>query len=273
MIRALRRGFGPRPTRMGIASMKPGPRNSLWGYLEGVLSTGRGLLSQGLSFLRNAPELFRYWPEALGQIDKYIRNTLPLGLYIGFFSGLGSAIQGTHSTLRTVPYYIAVNSIFKSGIIGLFPCILGLVLAGKVGSAVAAEIGSMKISDQVDALKTMAINPIGYLGWPRVAAAVIMVPVITIFSDLCAVVTFYAASLFIHKIPMGDFILGLKFSFSPGYMIVHVILKPALFGFIIAFVSFFYGLRAQEGAKGIGLASNRSMVVSSMFIIALNGVI
>lgn len=243
------------------------------GGANGPWASFLAMLRLGAGYARNAPELFRYWPEMLSLVDKYIRNTLPIGIYIGFFSGLGSAIQFSNRVLRTVPNAVAVSSIFRTGIIGLFPCILGLVLAGKVGSAEAAEIGSMKISDQVDALKTLAINPVGYLGWPRLAAALIMVPVITVFSDLGAVLTFYLGSLVIHPIPANEFIQGLKINFSAGYLLVHMILKPSLFGLVIAFVSFFYGLQTQEGAKGIGLASTKAMVVSSMLIIALNGII
>jgi phospholipid/cholesterol/gamma-HCH transport system permease protein len=254
-------------------SVKPEREKAARNAFGAAWSSFGEALRLGMSLVRNAPELARYWPETLAQVDKYIKNTLPLGLYIGFFSGFGSAIQFTDRALKTVPYAVAVNSIFRTGIIALFPCILGLVLAGKVGSAQAAEIGSMKISDQVDALKTLAINPVGYLGWPRVAAALIMVPVVTVFSDLCSVLTFYLGSLVIHPIPAGDFIQGLKANFSAGYMLVHIILKPALFGFVISFISYFYGLRAQEGAKGIGLASTKAMVVASMLIIALNGVI
>lgn len=255
-----------------MSRIPPAPNTRRHGLSDGRSSIP-GMFRLGLDLIRNVRELGRYWPEALLQIDKFIRSTLPIGLFIGVFSGIGSAIQSGDRVLNAVPHTVVVSSIFKSGIITLFPCILALVLAGKVGSAQAAEVGSMKISDQVDALRTLAIDPIGYLGWPRLAAAVIMVPVVTVFSDICSTLVFYLASLVIHPISPRDFLVGLKLNFSPGYMAVHMILKPALFGSVIAFFGFFYGLEAQEGAKGIGLSSTKAMVVSSLLIIALNGVL
>gem|GEM_PF-3517152 len=229
------------------------------------------LFLQLVEFLKNIPEIAKYWPETSRQINKHIAGTLPLGMFIGCFVGIGSSLQGKNQASIWVAHQIIVNIIFKYGILELYPLILGLVLAGKIGSSVAAEIGSMKITEQIEALKTMSIPPVGYLGWPRVAASMIMMPLTTIFSDICALISMSFVSLRVFRwVSYDDLIAGVKFNFRPGFLIIHMVLKPALYGFIICFIGYFFGTKARQGAKGVGQASIQSAVVSAMIIIALN---
>ena len=226
---------------------------------------------QAVDFVKHIPEIPKYWPETSKQINKHIFMTLPLGMVIGCFVGIGSSLQGKSQASIWVAHQIIVNIIFKFGILDLYPFILGLVLAGKIGSSVAAEIGSMNITGQIDALKTMSIHPVGYLGWPRVAASMIMMPLTTVFSDVCAMIAMGLVSLHVFRwVSYDDLVVGLKAGFSLAFLIVQMIVKPAIYGFIICFLGYFFGSKARQGAKGVGQASIQSAVVSALVIIFLN---
>jgi phospholipid/cholesterol/gamma-HCH transport system permease protein len=232
------------------------------------------LFRQLLDFIKNIPEIPKYWSETSKQINKHIYETLPLGLLIGCLVGITSSIQAKTQASIWVARLHIVNIMFKFGILDLYPLILGLVLAGKIGSSVAAEIGSMRITEQIDALKTMSIHPIGYLGWPKVTASIVMFPLITIFSDLFALVSMAVVSLYVFSwITYDDLISGLRADFRPAFLITQMVIKPALFGFIICFIGYFFGSRASKGAKGVGQASVQSAVVSALIIIFLNHII
>lgn len=226
---------------------------------------------QFVDFVKHIPEIPKYWPEASRQINKHIFGTLPLGLFIAFFVGIGSSLQGRKQAAILVAHQIIVNIIFKFGIINLYPFILALVLAGKIGSSVAAEIGTMNITEQIDALKTMSIRPVGYLGWPRVSASMIMLPLITIFSDICATISMGMASVYVFAwVSYDDLVAGLKLDFNFSFLLVQMVVKPAIFGFVICFIGYFCGTRARKGAKGVGQASIQAAVLSALIIIGLN---
>jgi len=239
--------------------------------LRTFFATFYELFQQLLDFIKNIPEIPKYWPETSKQLHKHISETLPLGLFIACFVGIGATLQANAHNLIWINRPFIVNLMFKFGIIDLYPFILGLVLAGKIGSSVAAEIGSMQITEQIDALKTMSIHPVGYLGWPRVIASMIMFPLTTIFSDICALISMALISLHGSAwVSYSEFVAGLKMDFHPWFLIIQMVIKPALFGFIICFVGYFFGSRSRKGSKGVGQASIQSAVVSALTIIILN---
>lgn len=123
-------------------------------------------------------------------------ETLPIVLIISVFVGLGSTVQGIYQSSGIVPRSYTVNVIFKSTIIELSPIILSLVLAGKIGASIAAEIGSMKITEQIDALEITPLDPTGFLVFPRILAAIIMMPVITIFANFLAMFSSFLCQLY-----------------------------------------------------------------------------
>jgi phospholipid/cholesterol/gamma-HCH transport system permease protein len=197
-----------------------------------------------------------------------------LGLLIAAILGIGDSMQAKTQATVLIAHQFIVSTIFKFGILDLYPFILGLVLAGKIGSSVAAEIGSMQITGQIDALKTMSIRPVSYLGWPRVAASMIMFPLITIISDVFAMVSLSLVSLYVYAwVSYADLVAGLRANFSPAFLVTQMVLKPAFFGFFICFIGYFFGSRSRRGAKGVGQASVQAAVVSALAILFLNYII
>ena len=232
------------------------------------------LFCQLWDFLKSVPDIPKYWAEASKQINRHILETLPLGLLIAVILGIGDSMQAKTQASVLIARQFVVNTIFKFGILDLYPFVLGLVLAGKIGSSVAAEIGSMQITGQIDALKTMSIRPVSYLGWPRVAASMIMFPLITIISDVVAVLSLSLVSLYVYAwVSYADLVAGLRTNYSPRFLITQMILKPAFFGFFIGFIGYFFGSRSRRGAKGVGQASVQAAVVSALAILFLNYII
>ncbi|MCX5776844.1 MAG: ABC transporter permease [Candidatus Firestonebacteria bacterium] len=148
----------------------------------------------------------------------------------------------------------------------LAPVLIGLVMAGKIGSAIAAEIGTMAVTEQVDALKTMATNPVKYLAVPRFIAALVMLPVLTIYADLLGTLGGLFISLNIFDGTSGGYFESLNM-----YMrlddVFKGIFKTVFFGAIIAVVGCHKGFETEGGAEGVGKSTTASVVISSMLIL------
>lgn len=247
------------------------PEESPPNKLEAFFLALGGLASQLVDFLRSLPEVRSYRWEAVRQCDTFLTETLPIGLFTGFFAGVGAGMHGQNLSSLLFSHYSYVSIITRFGILELFPLILGLILAGKVGATVAAEVASMKVNGQLDALRTMSIRPAAYLGWPRVLAAVAMLPVVVVISDMCAYLSSYLMSVHLFGwVSTPDFLRGLKSDFSVPFAFVHIVLKPALFGFLIVFLGYFFGERASLGAKGVGRASTTAAVAISLVLVVVN---
>ncbi len=195
-------------------------------------------------------------------------NSLPVALVTAMFTGMVLALQ----TGMTLEEKMAGVSQYLGGMVSLSmlrelgPVLTALIVAGRVGSAMAAEIGTMRVTEQIDALETLATNPIKYLVVPRVIAGLVMLPVLTVFSDaigvaggmLVAQVSFgQSAAMYIENallmVDMSDLFSGL--------------FKTLFFGGIIATVSCYKGFMTSGGAEGVGRSTTSAVVVSSMSIL------
>lgn len=218
--------------------------------------------------LKTTPKLWFYRRQLIEQFYSFSIKTLPIASVISVFVGLASTIQGTYQSTDLVPRYLTINVIFKSTIIELSPMILSLVLAGKIGASIAAEIGSMKITEQIDALKTLSFDPAAFLVLPRVIAACLMLPVITIYANFLAITSsFLASCVFTNWITVNEFVSGIKLDFRIFEILYGSIYKPAVFGFFIAFVGSYFGLKTSGGARGVGQAVTNAVVLSAIMIV------
>jgi len=148
----------------------------------------------------------------------------------------------------------------------LAPVLIGLVMAGKIGSAIAAEIGTMEVTEQVDALKTMAANPVKYLGVPRFLAAILMLPVLTIYADVLGTFGGLVVSLNTFEGTSAGFLESLTSYLLTGD-VYKGLFKTVFFGAIIAVVGCQRGFETEGGAEGVGKATTSSVVISSMLIL------
>jgi phospholipid/cholesterol/gamma-HCH transport system permease protein len=154
----------------------------------------------------------------------------------------------------------------RSVIIELGPVLTALIVGGRVGSSIAAELGTMKVTEQIDALRAMAINPVRYLVVPRVVAAVIMMPVLTIFANAIAIFGGFVVSITSIGVSAHTYTTSLKDFF---YMkdLVSGLLKAVMFGGIIGTMGCFYGFATEGGAEGVGVATTHAVVSACVLIL------
>lgn len=218
--------------------------------------------------IKALPSLWFYRRQFLEQLYAFSVKTLPIAAVIAVFIGLGATVQSTYQSSELLTRAVLVNVIFKTTILELCPIVLSLVLAGKLGASLAAEIGSMKISEQIEALETMSLDPVGFLVVPRVVAGMLMLPVITIFANFLAIFSsFFVSAVASDWISPAEFGSGLEMDFKVFELYFGNLIKPSVYGVLIALLGSFFGLRTSGGAKGVGTASTNAVVVSAVFIV------
>jgi phospholipid/cholesterol/gamma-HCH transport system permease protein len=157
-------------------------------------------------------------------------------------------------------------TVAKTVFIELGPVLTSLVLAGRVGASIAAELGTMRVTEQIDALESMGINPVGYLVMPRMIAGMIMLPVLVMFADIIAILGGMVVSVALVNISYETFTGSIK-AYVYVSDVVSGLQKSVIFGAIIALMGCFHGFNAKGGAEGVGLATTRAVVLASVLIL------
>jgi phospholipid/cholesterol/gamma-HCH transport system permease protein len=204
--------------------------------------------------------------ELLRQLDAIGPQSLPLVLLAGGATGVVMSLQSRDALVRfgaksLLPAMIVYSMIKETG-----PIITALVVSGRVGAGIGAEIGSMKVTEQVDAMEASAVNPMKFLVFTRVAACVLMLPLLTLAATFSGIVMGWIANTLADPISfrlfLNDGFQGATFSdFLPPF------LKTAVFGLIIGLVASFQGMRTRGGTEGVGRSATSSVVLCSLFII------
>ena len=154
----------------------------------------------------------------------------------------------------------------------LGPVLVGVVCAGRVGAAITAEISTMKVTEQIDALRVMAVSPVNYLIVPRMIACMIAVPLLTIFGDIVGVLGGYVTAVYYSGISPYVFMNSIK-TYADIYDLTGGMIKAVFFGNVIAVLGCYYGLHCPNGAEGVGIATTRTVVTSIIVIFALNALL
>lgn len=210
------------------------------------------------------------WGGLLGvQMARIGLDSLPIGLFIAAFTGIVLALQASYTFTGAVPLYFVGTLVQKTMILELGPVLTGLALAGRVGANIAAEIGTMKVTEQVDALETLAYNPFAYLVVPRVLAGIIMFPVVVAFADGVGILAGWITALNLLDMSTPEFVKGLRLFFRP-FDIQFSLIKAATFGLAVTSIGCFFGFATVGGAEGVGRSTTRAVVVSAMMILVLD---
>jgi phospholipid/cholesterol/gamma-HCH transport system permease protein len=151
----------------------------------------------------------------------------------------------------------------------LSPVLAGLMVAGRVGASIAAEIGTMRVTEQIDALTTLSVNPMKYLVVPRVIAGTLMLPALVLVGDIIGVYGGYLVSTHILGFSAGNY-LSQTFDVLERIDVVSGLVKAAVFGFIVTLMGCFHGYGSGRGAQGVGAATTNAVVSSSILILILN---
>ncbi|TMQ73868.1 MAG: ABC transporter permease [Candidatus Eisenbacteria bacterium] len=193
-------------------------------------------------------------------------GSLWLVVVVSLFTGAVAAVQAAYQFTAVVPMRYLGSVILRSVIIELGPVLTALVIGGRVGASIAAELGTMKVTEQIDALRAMAIHPVRYLVVPRVVAAVIMLPIITIFSDAIAIFGGYVVAITSIGVSSHTYTQSLKDFFLMKDLWSGLI-KSFFFGGIIGTMGCFHGFATEGGAEGVGLATTHAVVASCVLVL------
>lgn len=205
----------------------------------------------------------------LAQTEEIGFNSLVIVVLTGTFTGAVLALQ-TYIGVRRYGGEEFVGPIVALSMSReLGPVITGLMVAGRSGSAIAAEIGTMRITEQIDALKTLRINPIQYLVVPRILAGTIILPFLGVFSVMCGVVGGYFIATSVLGLNGNQYINGIK-KYLEYSDITSGLIKSSVFGLILTWVGAFKGFYASGGARGVGLATTQSVVMGSILLLLAN---
>lgn len=230
--------------------------------------TGRSA-AFALSLARAARDVRTWIPEAAEQARKIGVDSLPLALFIAGFTGVVLALQSSYAFTGLVPMYFVGTLVGKTVILELGPVLTGLVLAGRVGANIAAEIGTMRVTEQIDALEMLAYDPLAYLAVPRVFAGILTFPIVVAFAIAMGVAAGWLTSLVLLDLSTQEFVRGLR-AFHRPFDLQFALIKSASFGGVVTGVGCFFGHNARGGAEGVGRAATRSVVVACMVILLLD---
>jgi phospholipid/cholesterol/gamma-HCH transport system permease protein len=214
------------------------------------------------------PERSRiYWQQLLLEIEKLGIHSVGIVAIISVFMGGIITLQLTYNMSSPLlpTYLIGLGN--RDTLILEFSCtILSLMLAGKVGSNIASEIGSMRVTEQIDSLELMGVNSASYLILPKIIAVVFMSPVLFILSVFCGIIGGLIAGPVTEVVTVAEYMGGIRTLFIPYYVTFSMI-KTLVFGFLIASVASYQGYNVQGGALEVGRASTRAVVNTSILIL------
>ncbi|MEX2472559.1 MAG: ABC transporter permease [Gemmatimonadota bacterium] len=208
-------------------------------------------------------------PHLLGQMARVGVESVPLALFIATFTGIVLALQASYTFTGAVPLYFVGTLVGKTMVLELGPVLTGLALSGRVGANIAAEIGTMRVTEQIDALEALAYDPVAYLVVPKVLAGILMFPVVVVLANGIGIVSGWVTAMVLLDMSSQEFVKGLQLFFRP-FDIQFSIIKSASFGLTVTAVGCAFGFHTRGGAEGVGRATTRAVVASSMIILVLD---
>jgi phospholipid/cholesterol/gamma-HCH transport system permease protein len=225
-----------------------------------------------LEILRGFRE-WRVWiPRTITECASIGSGSLPIVLVISGFAGAVTAFQSGYQWQSSLPLYVLGTLIVSTVVLELGPVLVGLVLAGRIGARYAAELGTMRVTEQIDALESLGRSPASHLIIPRVFAGFLMVPILTIIADAIGVIAGWYGVKAVLPITNADFAYGAQYYYRSfdGY---YSVIKAFFFGGAIGLISCYMGFNTKQGAEGVGRSTTAAVVTSSVVILLLNAVL
>jgi phospholipid/cholesterol/gamma-HCH transport system permease protein len=225
------------------------------------------LMRRALSRPEKFPIIYR---QTMKEIEKVGINSFPIVVIISLFVGAVITIQTNFNIESPLfPRYAVGVTVRDSLLLEFSSTMVALILAGKVGSSIASELGMMRVTEQIDALEVMGINSASYLILPKIIAAVLFFPILCLLSMIVGIAGGYLACIFSEMISPADYIYGIQYDFRP-YYISYALTKTVFYAIIISSVSSYLGYNVSGGAIQVGKASTKAVVQSSVLILLMN---
>jgi len=222
-----------------------------------------------LELIRAIPEWRAWLPRAFEQCQAVGYGSLFIVVLSAAFSGGVAAYQAGYQFTGKVPVYIVGAIISESVILELGPVMTGLLLAGRVGARYAAELGTMRVTEQLDALESLGRNPASHLLLPRVLAGLVMLPVLVVVADATGMAAGWLAAKGSIHISNTDFVYGTQ-RFFRTFDLWYSVIKAEAFGAVVTIIPCYVGFEAKEGAEGVGRATTAAVVASCVLILLLD---
>ena len=239
-----------------------------------------------LNFLASIGSIATFAGKSVGHIFKgpfFFRNSLRQFMDIGYYSlpvvGMTALFTGMVLALQSYTGFTRFNAegavasvVILSITRELAPVLAGLMVAGRVGASIAAEIGTMRVTEQIDALTTLSVNPYKYLIVPRLLAGTIMLPILVVIGDIIGVYGGYLVSIHVLDFSVGSYI-SQSWDTLETMDVMSGLIKAAVFGFLVTLMGCFHGFNSGRGAQGVGAATTNAVVSSSILILIFNYVL
>ena len=265
------------PVRLPSPEERPDP--ALIALLRGVGRWGGDLLADTGRFaqflrelLRGAKEVRTWSPELVRQMRGIGVDSLPLVVTVAAFLGAVSAFQTRYQLFPGVQLSVVGLIVRQSIVLELGPLLTALVLTGRVGAKMTAEIGTMRVTEQIDALETLAFDPVAYLAVPRVVAGLIMIPALVLVANFMAIASAFITLILATDVTPLDFESGLRLAFIP-FQVWYSLIKAVGFGGLIALFCSYQGYVAEAGAEGVGRSTAKAVVIASVAILVYDGIV
>jgi phospholipid/cholesterol/gamma-HCH transport system permease protein len=211
-----------------------------------------------------------YYQQTVHEIMSLGVNSIGIVIIISIFMGAVITLQTRYNLENPlIPLYLIGLTARDSMLLEFSSTIVGLILAGKVGSNIASEIGHMRITEQIDALEIIGVNSACYLVLPKIIATVIFNPILTLISMIVGIFGGWAAAVSTGALSSTDYIYGIQYWFVPFY-ITYSLIKTVVFAIIITTVPAFFGYYVKGGALEVGRSSTKGVVTSSVLILLFN---
>ena len=224
------------------------------------------MLGQAVTWLFRPPFRMRL---VLEQMEFVGVGSLPIILLVGFFSGAVSAQQAIRALALFGQERFVGATVGLSLALELAPVFTALMITARAGSGMATELGSMRITEQIDALTTFAVDPIQYLITPRVLASVIMMPIMTMVFNIVGLLGAYLYSIYLKQVDVGSFMEHFRYMTDPSDYFQGAV-KSAVFGASLSVAACYQGFNVRGGAKEVGLATTRAVVAGSVSVLVLD---
>jgi phospholipid/cholesterol/gamma-HCH transport system permease protein len=218
---------------------------------------------------RAARDVRTWGPEAVPQARRLGVDSLPIGVFIALFTGIVLALLASYSFTGAVPLYFVGTLVEKTITMELAPVLTGLALAGRVGANIAAELGTMKVTEQIDALEILGYDPFAFLVLPRALAGIVMFPIVVAAAMMAGMAAGLGASIVLLDLSSVEFMKGARLFFD-AFDVRYGLVKSASFGLAVTIVGCRQGLAARGGAQGVGAAATSAVVYSAVWILILD---
>ena len=240
--------------------------------ITGMLSALGKRVYYGRDMVRALSEPGTWWVEFIRQMRTIGVESVPLTVIVAAFLGGVTAFQTRYQLFAGVQISAVSFIVRQSIVLELGPLLTALVLTGRVGARMTAEIGTMRVTEQIDALETLAFDPIAYLSLPRVLAALVMLPTLTMLANVAAVASAWVTLITFTDVRTSDFLDGLRLSFTV-FQVFYSLIKAVCFGFAISFVCSYQGYVTESGAEGVGRSTAVAVVIASVCILLFDAAV